>query len=231
MKKKIIKNILVCLFITLIITGCNEKKETTVTVNKFEEEYEKLNGTTNDSGKNYMEIDIPTDNLMTYATMEDLKNIFENKGTGVIYFGYPECPWCRNAVPNLIKAAKKTALDKIYYLNVHDIRDTYIYQDDKLVKTKEGTEDYYHILKWLDSILDEYVIKDGDKEHATGEKRLYVPTVVFVRDGTIVGYHDDTVPTQEDPYVPLTDEESQQLQDKYEELIHKVLNDLCDEAC
>ncbi len=223
------KKILIIVIIPLIlITGC--KKDTKI--NQFKLEYEALNNQKTSSGKNYPVVEIDDDNKMFYATINDLEDVFENKKSAVIYFGYPECPWCRNAVPNLIKASKKTALDKIYYVNVHDMRSTYIYQDNQLIKTKEGTKEYYQILKWLDPILEKYVITDTDlNKHEVGEKRLYVPIVVFIKDGTIIGYHLDTLESQIDPYIPLNDDEKKELQNKYETLIHKVLGDVCDENC
>ena len=67
---------------------------------KFKEEYERLNGKKSESGT-YLKVKIDKDNPMIYANIEDVQKLLEN-GTGVVYFGFPECPWCRNMVPNLI---------------------------------------------------------------------------------------------------------------------------------
>lgn len=226
------KIIIILLSTLLLVTGCQKKALNEGETNKFKQEYESLNDKTNDNGKTYVNVEIPNNNLMVYATIKDLENIFENRKSGVIYFGYPECPWCRNAVPNLIKGIKRTTLDKIYYMNVHDIRSTWIYQDGKAVMTSKGTDDYYKILNWLDAILDIYEVKDSEgNTYNTNEKRLYVPTVVFVKEGKIVGYHMDTVESQTDPYVPLTNSEQKELQGIYETLAHNILDDTCDESC
>lgn len=229
------KKIFITFMLLLVITGCGYKKvkkETNEVSNKFETEYESLNGEKSKSGKVYPSVDIDDKNLMVYASEKDIENLFENKGSGIIYFGYPECPWCRNAVPNLIKGVKRTTLDKIYYLNIHDMRDTKIVKDGKVVETNKGSDLYYKLLNWMDSVLEEYTIEDekGNEVDAL-EKRIYVPLVVAVKEGKIVGYHLDTLESQTDPYVELKESEKRELQSIYENLAHKVLDDLCDENC
>ena len=82
---------------------------------RFKLEYESLNGQKTDDGREYMEVNINNDNKIVYA---DYKTIFDVlDGTGVIYFGFPECPWCRNAVPILLEAAEESGIKQIYYLN------------------------------------------------------------------------------------------------------------------
>ena len=94
---------------------------------RFKLEYESLNGQKTDDGREYMEVNINNDNKIVYA---DYKTIFDVlDGTGVIYFGFPECPWCRNAVPILLEAAEESGIKQIYYLNNHDDRDTKVLKD------------------------------------------------------------------------------------------------------
>lgn len=213
-----------------LLVGCSKENDAI----KFKKEYESLNGEISSSGKKYLDVDIDKKNIIKYADIEEINNIINN-GTGVIYFGYPECPWCRNAVPCLLEAAGSTSLDKIYYLNLHDIRDTLVVgEDGNIVTEVEAEKGYKELLESLDNILDDYIIKDKDgKEVNTGEKRIYVPTVVFVLNGEIVDYYMDTVPTQTDPYVPLTEEEKNELINIYKERIKKVLDDTCtlEEKC
>ena len=225
--KKIL--LILCCFVFLL-TGCFKENDAI----KFKKEYESLNGEVSKSGKKYLDVNIEKNNIIKYATIEEINDIIKT-GTGVIYFGYPECPWCRNAIPCLLEAASNTALDKIYYLNLYDVRDILsVGEDGSIVTEVEAKEGYTELLKNLDSILDDYIIKDKDgNEVNTGEKRLYVPTVVFVLDGEIVDYYMDTVPTQTDPYVPLTEKEKNELINIYKEKIVKVLDDTCtiEEKC
>ena len=162
----------------------------------------------------------------------EIINILEH-GTGIVYLGYPECPWCRSMVSVLMEAANNTNISTIYYLNMHDVRDEYELSDNNEVKlVREGQEGYQELLETLDEILLDYTIKDSDGvEYSVGEKRIYVPIVIFVHDGTIVDYHMDTVETQTNPMDELTEEEHDELYDIYVSGIHKVLDDLCDENC
>ena len=64
-----------------------------------------------------------------------------------------------------------------------------------------------------------------------GEKRIYVPLIIFVHDGKIVGTHLSTVDTQESGYDELTDEEYDELNGIYANYIKELVNNYCDEAC
>ena len=193
---------------------------------KFKNEYESLNGKTNASGKEYPNVEIAEDNGIIYASYSDIKEVI-TKGTGVIYFGYPECPWCRNAVPMLLQAASNTGIDKIYYFNAKEIRDTKkLDENGNVVTIKEGTKEYYELVESLSSVLGEY---EGLNDESI--KRLYFPTVVFIKDGKVVGCHIDTLPSQTDPRVPLTEEQKSELVNIYTTNIAKISDDVCDDKC
>ena len=222
--KKII--IIIVLIMCLFLTGCENDS------NKFKEEYESLNGKTFYQNYKYKDVTIPEDNPIKYSDYKEIIDIVKN-GSGVIYLGYPECPWCRSMVSVLMEAASNTNISTIYYLNMHDVRDEYELSDNNEVKlVREGQEGYQELLEALDEILLDYTLKDSDGvEYSVGEKRIYVPIVIFVHDGTIVDYHMDTVEMQTNPMDELTEEEHDELYDIYVSGIHKVLDDLCDENC
>ena len=124
------------LFIKNLDAGMSQEENSDAL--KFKQEYESLNEVRNGE-KEYTSITIPDDNPMIYSSYEDIEKIITN-GTGVIYFGFPKCPWCRNAVPVLIDAAKEVGLDKIYYFNALEIRDIKsLDQDGNIITEKEGT--------------------------------------------------------------------------------------------
>ncbi len=161
---------------------------------KFKSEYEALNNEN-------VNINISKNNPIKYVTLDEVFDIIQNK-TGVIYFGFPGCPWCRNMIPVLFEAAKNNNIDTIYYFNPRDIR-------------KSDNEDYNK----LKEILNEYLSEDEN-----GQKVLYVPDVYFIKDGKIVGHHLGTVDSQEDPTISLTDEEKNELLDIFNELFEKIRN-------
>ena len=53
------------------------------------------------------------DNRFVYATNEEILSKFSD-GTGVVFLGFPQCPWCQAIVPMLDEAAKAEGIDKIY---------------------------------------------------------------------------------------------------------------------
>lgn len=199
---------------------------TTEDERKFEKEYESLNEKYNEeTKKKTMTIDIMEDNNIKYATVNEIIELLEN-GTGVIYFGFPECPWCRNAVPVLIKTALEYDMDPIYYYNAYSIRDTKHLENGTIVTDKEGTEEYNKILELLGNKASIYEGLENEEI-----KRLYFPTVVFVKNGEIVDIVVGTVDSQDDPFISLTKEQTDELEKKYTDGINKVYDILCDENC
>lgn len=193
---------------------------------KFKNEYESLNNKKDSKDRDYMEVSIDEDNGMIYASFDQIYEIL-TEGTGVIYFGYPECPWCRNAAPMLIQAASNKGLNDIYYFNAREIRDTKsLDENGNIVTEKEGTEEYYKLIEVLSDYLGVYEGLNDDNI-----KRLYFPTVVFVLRGEIVGIHIGTIDSQTDPRVPLTEEQKSKFVNIYMNYIGKVLEDTCDESC
>ena len=53
------------------------------------------------------------DNVFTYRTIEEINKILKN-GTGLVFLGFPKCPWCRGYVPIINEVAKKEGLEKFY---------------------------------------------------------------------------------------------------------------------
>lgn len=156
MKKNIIVllSILVVLVITVAVYFFLIKKEEVTPDNvKFAKEYTKIS----------------EDNLFKYKTLEEVNKIL-TKGTGVVYLGFPECPWCQEYVKYIDEVSKSVGLDKVYYSNILDDR-------------KNDTEEYKETVK----ILSDYLSNDDE-----GNKRVYVPSVIVVSSGKIVMFDDET---------------------------------------
>ncbi len=203
---------------------------------KFKKEYEAYNNKEreDDLGNYFQKLNIPEDNPMKYTSIKEAVQILE-KGTGILYFGYPTCPWCRNAVPVLIDAVKESNFKTIYYLNVNEYKNMYAIQDGKVVKIKDEKEGYYDLLKALDNVLDPFTLQGPDgKIYELGEKRIYVPMMVFVKSGEIVGTHVGTVTLEgtQTKYDSLKDSQYKELFKIYEDYISEISeNDYCDEGC
>ncbi len=122
---------------------------------------------------------VEEDNLFVYKTGAETIEILE-KGTGVVFLGFPECPWCQAYAPMLNDLAKAAGLEKIYYHNT-------------LSDWKNNTEEYQKITEILSSNL------QYDDE---GNRHLYVPDAVFVKDGVIIGNDFETSKDTDDAETP-----------------------------
>lgn len=200
---------------------------------KFKKEYEKLNS------EDYLEIEIEDNNPIVYANYEEILEVIK-KGTGIIYLGFPECPWCRNAVPVLFDVAKDNNINRIYYMDIYDERDSYVIEDGNLVyaiddngKEKKGTEGYFKLLEALDKYLTDYTILFDDKTYEVGEKRIYAPSVIFVKEGKVLGIHVSTVESHTNPNKKLTESQYDELYSIYQKYIDKMYSGTCsiDSSC
>ena len=218
---------ILAVFLLLLVVGCGNTKVEPKKVNKFKKEYESLNGKIDEhSKKEYMSINIDEDNPFVYITVDEVINKLQ-KGTSVIYFGFPECPWCRNLVPVLIDAAKELGVDKIYYYNAVKIRDTKELDDEgNIITTKEGTKEYNKIVELLYDYLPEY---KGLEDESV--KRLYLPTVVFIKDGEVTYLHTGTLDSQEDPHKKLSKQQYNELKKILSDNLNEVFEIVCDDAC
>lgn len=174
---------------------------------KFKNEYESLNETVREKdGHTIRSINIPKNNPMVYSSEDEIIDMINKKETFLVYFGFEDCPWCRSVLPNLIKAANDLGVDKIYYVNIKETRDTMELQDGKIQTVKKGSKGYYKLLKLLDNVLDNYTIEDeNSKEISTGEKRIFAPNVVAIVNGKAEKLTDGISKKQTDGYMKLTD--------------------------
>ncbi len=122
---------------------------------------------------------IDEDNMFKYVNIDETISILEN-GTGVIYIGFPECQWCQAYISMLYGAAKDVGITEVSYLNI---------QEDR----SNNSDEYLEVV----SLLEEHLDYGSD-----GNKRVYVPAVVAVVDGEIVGFDQETAPGVEDNMSP-----------------------------
>lgn len=123
-----------------------------------------------DAKKFAKEYDMTSDNVYVYKNIDEIINILEH-GTGIVYLGFPECPWCKQYVVYLNEVAKQNKnVSNVYYFDILEDR-------------KNNTEEYQKIV----SILSDYLPFNEE-----GNKRVYVPAVIAVNNGEIVGFDDET---------------------------------------
>ena len=154
---------------------------------------------------------VSEDNVFVYRTDKEIIDILKH-GTGIVYLGFPECPWCQAYVSYLDEVAKETKIEKIYYLNILEIR-------------KNNTREYQEIV----SLLDNYLSYDEE-----GKKRIYVPTIVAVKEGEIIGFDDETshdTKGYETPEEYWKNEDLAGLKKKIKEMFNKTNTNVCTTDC
>ena len=197
------------LLVGITLTGCKNDEVKKTEVNEFKNEYESLNGKSNDYFE-YRTVSIDEENPFEFVSIDDIVKKIEDKETFYVYFGDSQCPWCRSVIEQAIKSAKENNVNKIYYVKIwkdfHEevVRDVYkLNSNNEPEFDRTASDSYYKVLKYFDSVLSDYVLTDIDGNKIfTGEKRIFAPNFIFVEDGKAVrmvegisslqkGYNDD----------------------------------------
>lgn len=186
------KLVFLLLTFLLVLTGCNVTKVD----NDIETDAIKFN-------KEYPLVD--KDNVYKYITYDEVTEILKTS-SGIVYFGFPDCPWCKEITPVLNELAKENSIKEVFYFNPLDMREN-------------DTKEYEDLI----SLLSDFLTEDEE-----GNKRLYFPTIVFVQNGNIKGVNIGTVDTHNAHERTMTDEEKELLKKNLTELINKVYNMECD---
>ncbi len=194
MKDKRIITIISAVVLVIAIAGIflflNGNKKEEVKVNpdakKFAKEYETVS----------------EDNPFVYKSADEIIKIMKN-GTGVVYLGYPECPWCMAYVKYLNEVANDVGIEKIYYCNTK--------------KVKEESMDKYYELRDL---------LHGNLQYTDeGEEWIFVPNVSFHISGEIIGNDYETSKDTHglrDPKEYWTKDEVKDLKEKLTKYMTKV---------
>ena len=232
--KKILLSLLIVLSV-FTLTSCGDKEVKNSDAIKFKEEYEKLNGEKNRNGITYREVEIDEENPFVFATAEEIQEKIDNKETFAVYFGFNSCPWCRSIITTLIEVADDLDIDKIYYVDVLDIRDTYeLNSKNKPEKTKDGSEGYNELINSLANVLSDYTLTtEKGKTVQVGEKRIYAPNLVSVVDGKAQKLNTGISEMQTDSMMELTDEMKKDTYNQFKCVLDCLQEDVkvCQQGC
>lgn len=191
MKRKML--IITLILSVLLLTSC-KGKETISDSKKFASEYTQV--------QEY--------NVFTYRSEDEIIKILEH-GTGIVYLGFPECPWCQAYVPILNEVADIEGLDKVYYYNI-------------LKDRQDNTEFYQKLVS---------ILSDNLRYDEEGNKRIYVPAVISVVEGKITGFDDESSYDTlgfDDPKDYWTEERIKNLKLKLTDMISPVVENKCSEC-
>lgn len=196
-RKSIFLILLSSIIVILFLVG-SFLKNSNNDIYTFKKEYEEYNGVVVKEKTKYIDVNINVLNSIFILDEDEIMDAI-NHETGIFYFGFPTCPWCRNIVEPLLKVAKEQNV-KIYYMNPREVR-----AENSLV--------YQQLLKKLSGNL---------QKNENGEETLYVPDVYFVKNGKIIGHHMGTVESQTNPYQKINKSEQKELENLYTNLVKKI---------
>ena len=171
--KKLLGIILAILLVTGCASGVQFKKQTKEDRIQFKEDYEKVNAELDADGDPlYKHLTIGEANNFVYLTYDEVLDFITN-GTGILYLGRPECPWCRVLVPIMQDFAKE---EKIY-----------IYYYDIEADRNENNERYHKIIELMGDYLpiDTVTQKETDKNFNPKLKRVVLPQLFFMKGGKV----------------------------------------------
>ena len=112
---------------------------------------------------------IDTDNPFIYVNSNQVLNILNNE-TGIILVGFSSNAWMQEYVRELYPILKENNITKVYYYDVIE---------DRTKKTKN--------FRQIEDLLSKYL-----KITDMGAEYLFTPALIFVKDGKIINYDDET---------------------------------------
>lgn len=172
--------IFLILLLSLSLFACEKEKDE-------EERGCDINENCNDEKADMSEYETYIDSNEYVYVKSNVKEMYEkvnNKETFVIYFGFARCPWCRDIMPILDEASKKSNNEIVYYVNTREKEEW---------KSNLDIDDYD---LFVEMAFDYLRYDDNNIKH------LYTPMVFFIKNGEIVktvsapdyDAHDEKIP-------------------------------------
>lgn len=163
------------------------------------------------------------------VNMDDALALTQNPSfNGVLYFGFPGCPWCQSAMPVLVEASNATDVPVFYVSRANALRegDWLDWDADMAWWINEQFD-----LQWIYTQPSaDYT--DEEIENFVPEPlrpNIFVPFVVHIRDGIIVDAHRGTFEgharmegVEGRPTYPLTDDQHATLLERYISILNGV---------
>lgn len=136
-------------------------------------------------------------------SMDEAADLIESKDSGIIYFGFENCPWCQQALPVFLDCLDKEEEKQtipLYYVETRN-------SEGELVYTQEQKE---RILPYIKGYM-------SDNEE--GELTLYVPLFIHIDNGKVLEGHVGTVDSHDAHERSMTASEKKELENIFTNLI------------
>ena len=142
-------------------------------------------------------------NITTVFTM------LENKESGIVYFGFSDCPWCQEALPILKQVLEEQKLN-CYYVQTRDEERNSLLKEEEKADIMEKSMDFLQ----------------RDEEN---NPQLYVPFVIVIEEGKVIDGHVGTVEGYDTNERKMNKEEKEEVKKQIElyKSIRKVFITQC----
>lgn len=200
-----------------------------VEASDFKESYEVLNGKETKSGKVYREIHLDDASSFKLLNLEDFTNAGDIDFTGILFISDPKCPWCRSVIETAVKVASEMNVQNIYTIHAWDAEGNEIFRDKWVAQENEyvlqSGHPFYDLLinAQGNELLSDYIVnKDDGSSFDTGEKRIYLPSFLYVKNNEIIAFTNGISELQEGGYDELTEEMLKDTENQLKEFFSKV---------
>lgn len=214
------------LIICIFLTGCG-KQSTISDSQRFKKEYESINGKLDVDRNIIRELEIDENNPIVYSTADEIVEKIQNKESFVVYFGYASDPWCRSIIHTLLDVSHEESLNKLYYVDISQIRDSMsLDRNGNLMTNVEGTTGYKKLVELFKDYLSDYIITNDSGDIVnTKTKRIYAPTVIGIVKGEVSRIETGISKEFSDPYMELTDDVVSYMYDRFKCVIKCISED------
>ena len=181
-----------------LLFGCSSGQTTTTETSESTYENSVELETTEFTTDEYTFFEDGVDIAIEKISFADGLRMFDEGGTGIVVWGYANCPYCQRALPVLNDAALSENVP-VYYVDIY---------------AEEIQDDQFSAL--IDKLASILIEEDG-------EPVMYVPEVVAIKDGEIVGHHLSLVDSFDgSKQNEMNEDQKSELQNIYVELIKKL---------
>lgn len=139
------------------------------------------------------------------SDVDDFIKKMEQRESFVAYFGFDTCPWC-NSVISILNDLGKENNQEILYINT---------RPNKQVTANNQLDNYDKLY----SRIGEY----WEPNLETGENYLFVPFVIFVKNGEVAASHMGTVEGHLANIQELTEDQAYELREIYKEGFNSLI--------
>ena len=119
--------------------------------------------------------DLTDENNLYYGDKQALHAYIEH-GTGILFLGFPECPWCQAYLPLVDSVLKETSAVAAYYN---------IYTDK--IQDREFYDEIASLLISQNDTDEDIIQYDND-----GQYVIYMPLLLFIEEGRIIAFDHET---------------------------------------